>query len=674
MKRLAQRIAKRQLVLAATIVLVLVTGTAPLVSLLLSQAKVSPGHPIVRDLTASQLTSAFASASARFGVPAPLLASICLLEGGMTMHDGEPSGDNGFGCMHLVRNADVNTLDAAARDLNASPEHLRTDMRLNIAGGAAILRDTARDISPTHTLPTEMGDWYGAVAAYGDAASMSAATMYADAVYGLLAQGFDHVLSNGDVYSERALQVTANTATASTLSFASALPAGCKNDHQVDYSGAIDCVLNPAVYDCNLVKPGAGCGYEDADRPNDLVISDVVIHDVEGNARSALSWFQNPNSNVSAHYIVDTNGTVYQVVREKDISYQAGNWWYNQHSIGIEHSGVDAVGYAWYNATEYLASARLTAYLLKKYHIPLDRGHIVAHGTIPSSSVATAPNHVDPGPYWLWDYYFSLIRAQGVAAPARVFHSHVLTLYPGTDQRPWGYYGRETRNNFSFFKLYQRPSTRSPLIPYMGSIYDITNVTFNVESRMSYYYVTSQPDQAGTGYTMYQIWYGINDHGRQGSYLADAGLAWLAVPRGYVSVGVCEAHCDVARLQGPNGVAAVYGRPVSDSHYLIGWAKAGSIFVSTMSVTEAVPPPPPTPTPTVTPTPTDTPADTPTPTPTDTPTDTPTVTPTDTPTTTTSSGAVTPLAQVVTADGILWYEINYNHRQAWVPASEVTLI
>jgi hypothetical protein len=24
--------------------------------------------------------------------------------------------------------------------------------------------------------------------------------------------------------------------------------------------------------------------------------------------------------------------------------------------------------------------------------------------------------------------------------------------------------------------------------------------------------------------------------------------------------------------------------------------------------------------------------------------------------------------------GTLWYEINYNHRQAWVPASEVTLL
>jgi N-acetylmuramoyl-L-alanine amidase len=679
MRRMAQRLARRKLVLVAALVLIVVTGTIPLVSLFRSQATNPSQRPIVQDLTASQLDGAFRDASARFSVPAPLLAAICFLEGGMTMHEGEPSGDNGFGCMHLARNANVDTLGAAARDLGTTDERLRTNMRLNIAGGGALLRDNALSLSPQRTLPRDIGDWYGAVAMYSHAASMSAATMYADAVYNLLAEGFDNTLFNGETFTLQPLQVTANTATVATLTLSSALPSGCVNDGQVDYPGAIDCVLDPSIFDCLGSAPSVGCSYDGAERPNDLVISDVVIHDIEGTAQSALSWFQSQKSGTSAHYIVDTNGTVYQVVREKDIAYQAGNWWYNEHSIGIEHAGYDASGYAWYNATEYLASARLTAYLLKKYHIPLDRGHIVAHGTVPSVSLVQSPNHVDPGPYWLWEYYFGLVRAQGVVAPTQTRHTHVVTLYPATDKRPWGTNGHESRYNFNFFKLYQYPNTRSKVIPYMGSVYDITNVTFNVEPLMSYYYVTSRLDQAGSGYTMYQVWYGENDRGSQHSYFADAKLAWLAVPRGYAVTGVCQAQCRVVKLQGPNGVASIYGRPTSNAKYVIGQAKAGAIFVSTMSVTEDIPPPP-SPTPTATPDATDIPiataTDTPAPSPTDTPipTDTPVPTATDTATTTTASGSVALVAQVTTDTGAVWYEINFNHRQAWVPASEVVFV
>jgi hypothetical protein len=685
--RLTRQVAQKKFILAAAIALIVLTGTLPLVSLLSSQSptsSASASERAVQDLTAPLLTSTFEETSARFGVPAPLLAAICFLEGDLSMHGGAPSVDNGFGCMHLVYNASLDTLDVAAHDLDITTEQLQTNMRLNIAGGAAVLRDTAQSLSPTHTLPKRLGDWYGAVAMYSHAASLGAATMYADAVYQLLSQGYDEVLSDGLVFTQQALQVTANIATVSTLKFSIALPKGCTNDHQVDYPGAIDCLLDPNVYDCTLVAPGAGCGYEDADRPNDLAIDDIVIHDIEGTAQSALSWFQNPSSDVSTHYIVDTNGTVYQVVREQNISYQAGNWWYNEHSIGIEHAGIDATGYAWYNATEYLASAKLTAYLLKKYQIPLDRGHIVSHGTIPKPGLPGSPNHVDPGPYWLWDYYFGLIRAQGVSAPARTKHTHVVTLYPATDQRPWGTNGHESKYNFNFFKLYQQPSTRSHLIAYMGSAYDITNETYNVEPLMSYYYVTSRLDQAGTGYTMFEIWYGINDRGKQHSYYTDAGLAWLAVPRGYAVTGVCQAQCAVVKLQGPNGIASIYGRPTSNSSSIIGQAKAGAIFVSTMRVTEDAPPPPPTPTPTATttdtPTPTPIATDTPTPiaTATDTPapttTDTATPTATDTPTSTTDPTSVALLAQVTTSTGVVWYEINYNHRQAWVPASEVQFV
>ena len=183
-------------------------------------------------------------------------------------------------------------------------------------------------------------------------------------------------------------------------------------------------------------------------------------------------------------------------------------------------------------------------------------------------------------------------------------------------------------------------------------------------------------DAAGTGDMMYEIWYGAND---RGSLLADARLAWLAVPRGYATVSYCQAYCWAMKMRGPNNVAAIYGRPTSDSQYVIGYAKAGSVFISGMRVAEDPPPPTPTPLPTATAT------NTPLPTPRprrirrsrprpDTPAPTATDTPLPTATGTTGAAAIAPLAMVTLATGDIWYEINFNHRQAWVPASEVLFV
>jgi N-acetyl-anhydromuramyl-L-alanine amidase AmpD len=571
----------------------------------------------VAEPTAAQLRQDFTRASAQYGVPAQLLEAICYFEGGMSTHHGAPSNDNGYGCMHLAQNTRMDTLARAADATGEQPAWLKAEMGANIAGGAAILRAAALRLSPTHTLPTSIGDWYGAVALYSGAASDTIARAYADTVYDLLNQGFAAPLARGDVVAVASLPTKPNLGAVANLSLASTtttLPAGCVRDTKVDYPGAIDCILSPSRFDCNIT-PTTACNYNGANRPKDLAINRVVVHDIEGTAQNALSVFQNPNAQASAHYIVDSDGTVYQVIHEKDISYQAGNWWYNEHSIGIEHAGVDAKGYQWYNATEYLASAKLLAYLVRKYQLPLDHAHVVSHGTIPSPSLATSPNHVDPGPYWLWDYYFDLARKQGAPTPLSSQKPGVLTLHPKTNMAPYGTGGKETSDNFNFFKLYVGPSTTSGLIPHDGYTTDVTNITFNVEPLMSYYYVASAPDAAGTGNTMYQIWYGENDHTTDASpsLYADARLAWLAVPPGAAVLDVCESPCVLVTLGAAGGGAVnIYGRPTTSTtqDYVIGSAPTGAIFVSASRVIE---------------------------------------------------------------DGTtnIWYAINFNHRQAWVPASAV---
>jgi N-acetyl-anhydromuramyl-L-alanine amidase AmpD len=71
----------------------------------------------------------------------------------------------------------------------------------------------------------------------------------------------------------------------------------------------------------------------------------VAIHDSEDSLQNDLKIFQNPTSQVGIHYIVDTDGTVYQLLHDQDITYHTANFLYNDQSIGIEHVGFDATGY-----------------------------------------------------------------------------------------------------------------------------------------------------------------------------------------------------------------------------------------------------------------------------------------------------------------------------------------
>lgn len=625
----------------------------------------------------SPVNQTFTETSQKTGVPVALLKAICYEEGRLSNNSGESGSDNSFGCMNLAKNQHTDTLDQAASDLHVSTADLEQNLDTNIEGGAAVLHDKALQVSSTHTLPGSLGDWYSTLLAYSVSSSPVVEAIFARQVYKIIQEGFSAPTDQGELVTlaPEAVQPNIPTTSASlpTLSTTSgqsgtALASGsstteqtsstmittvtqlandpastCENgqtDNNVDYPGAIDCILTPvALYDCNSPTSPGNCNYTSSDRPTSCSVwvapdqplavtqpcnvDQVVIHDTDSSLDSTLDEFlclgADPNNSAcvqsSANYIIDTDGTVYQVLHESDIAYHDGNFWSNMHSIGIEHVGYDATGYLWYNKSQYQASAKLVASLLKKYHLPLDRDHVVAHGTVPASTLAASPNHVDPGPYWLWDYYFSLISQQRVPLNTSTLRG-TITLRPTTDRAPAGPNGTESSSQYNFFNLYTGPSTASGLIPAQD-ISDPTDVSYNVEAGMSYYYLAKAPDRAGTGDTMYEIWYGIEDQVQtSSSYFADGGLAWLAVPpRDGVEGGQNQqsrAPSSSSLVKVVGGTADIYSRPQSNSQYIIGNAPGQAIFYSGYTVLE---------------------------------------------------------------DGTsnLWYEINYNHRQAWVPASEITL-
>lgn len=521
------------------------------------------------------LARAFAQASKESAVPVSLLEALCYMEGRLSNHGGTPSIDGGYGCMHLVKNDRVDTLDSAAGLLHVSADQLKSSMTANIRGGAMLLRQDALKLSTNHTLPTTLANWYGALVLYSNATTLSTAYMYADAVYKLLNSGFTARAQTSEMVTLTAQHVSPNTATASAARAATTLPQGCVNDGKTDYPGAIDCIVNPSTFDCNATSP---CTYNSSNRPTSYPLLFVTIHDTEGSLQDALNIFQDPSKGVSIHYLVDTDGTVYQLLHEKDIAFHNGNYWYNERSVGIEHVGYDATGYQWYNAAEYLGSAKLVAYLLKKYNIPLDHDHIMAHGTTPAPTVGSTPNHVDPGPYWLWDYYFDLINQQGVDFPVYTPNNQTVVLHASSGVTPYGSNGAETSANFNFFNLYTSASTSSALIPNASSGSDSTDETYNVESALCYYYVATASDAAGTGDTMYEIWYGESNN-LPSSQSMNGKLAWLAVPPGAGTSG----YGTLVKLTASS--PAIYGEPVASSTYKVGAVPTNAIFDATFSLT-----------------------------------------------------------------------------------------
>ena len=136
-------------------------------------------------------------------------------------------------------------------------------------------------------------------------------------------------------------------------------------------------------YPAAIWRPAAEANYEQ--RPPDTDIDCVVLHATAGSLTATLGWFANPQSGVSAHYVVAKNGYIYQMVEEEDLAHHAGassfqgREGFNDFSIGIElvnqNDGVDP-----YPADQFEATVELVRYLVDKYNI--EREWIVTHADI----------------------------------------------------------------------------------------------------------------------------------------------------------------------------------------------------------------------------------------------------------------------------------------------------
>ena len=143
-------------------------------------------------------------------------------------------------------------------------------------------------------------------------------------------------------------------------------------------------------------------------------IRTIVLHATDGGSLIGnVWWLSGGHSHASAHYVVARDGSIVQLVHLSDIAWHAGNWRTNVHSIGVEHVG-ETYDPAGFTTAEYTSSAKLVAWLVRRYSIPVDRKHIIGHSQVPDpkdpSLVGGADHHTDPGPHWRWDFYLNLVR------------------------------------------------------------------------------------------------------------------------------------------------------------------------------------------------------------------------------------------------------------------------
>lgn len=110
---------------------------------------------------------------------------------------------------------------------------------------------------------------------------------------------------------------------------------------------------------------------------NRVKIDRILIHWIVGNLAAADAQFAKPNS-TSAHYGIENN-EVHQYVLENKVAYHAGNYPFNQRSIGIEHSAApDRPA----SEETYKTSGQLVREIAQRHGIPLDRQHIMRHSEV----------------------------------------------------------------------------------------------------------------------------------------------------------------------------------------------------------------------------------------------------------------------------------------------------
>lgn len=125
-------------------------------------------------------------------------------------------------------------------------------------------------------------------------------------------------------------------------------------------------------------------------------IAGFVIHMTEGSFKSGVEWCLNVKSQVSYHFIIDSDGSDVCLVMPENTAWHAGKITNprtdfvkngpnpNLYSIGIAMAGFASQGPT---ASQIAKCARLMNMLSVYYNIPLDKKTIIPHHDIRTDKI-----------------------------------------------------------------------------------------------------------------------------------------------------------------------------------------------------------------------------------------------------------------------------------------------
>ncbi|MGP9021267.1 N-acetylmuramoyl-L-alanine amidase [Streptomyces sp. BR1] len=663
-------------------------GTAVIAGAAITTFAVASPGPATADGKAAApgaaLQSGFADAAREFKVPQSVLMAVSYRQTLWESHGGQPSTTGAYNVMGLTRvTADdveqpsdaerlshmnmsgdpavmkhfdakralkkapkavdtddprLHTLDEAAKLIDASVDSVRKDEKQSIRAGAALLAKYQKDA--TGSLPEDAGRWYAAVARYSQAPDTKGATLFAKRVYESIRTGESRVTADG-----QQVALPADPSVKPSKPDTMSLAAFSKADQTPECPTGLNCNFIPAGYAHNPPAPGKPDdptdfgNYNESNRPgNGEDIRYIVIHDTEGSYDASLKTFQNPATYAAAHYMIRaSDGLVTQMVATKDEPWHAANKTVNMHSIGIEHEGYAINGDAtWYTEPQYESSAALVKYLAGRFDIPLDREHIIGHDEVPGVLDTTVKSqHWDPGPYWDWNHYMQLMGAptgdQGAGGPLKTGQLvRVVPPFTSANQQTVTYGGATFTKPVNFGYLYETPSASgNPLQdPYLGTqtATEGPNWSNKVVAGGEYVVADGQTDWTAIWYGGQKAWF-YNPGGKFTAPVGKTGRPVLTPKAGQTSIPVygraypedsAYAGTNVP-VQGSNSASLTkYAIPAGQAYTQVGPAQLGDYWYAG-----------------------------------------------------TFAGTATGDRTLVTGKTNSFYPIRYNHRLAWVKATDV---
>ena len=137
----------------------------------------------------------------------------------------------------------------------------------------------------------------------------------------------------------------------------------------------------------------------------------LIVHSMAGTYQGTKSWFLNPKSKVSAHFLVSKKGDLLKMVDPQMAAWHVKN--FNSKSIGIEFEDMDIksplnclTNPQWCTPAQLKAGAELAATLMRNYNIPIE--HVIGHND--EMLRVLGNDHSDPGPHFPWDEFRKQIK------------------------------------------------------------------------------------------------------------------------------------------------------------------------------------------------------------------------------------------------------------------------